>query len=105
MKSVRELARNDKEMLQRVLDHFDDLSDLEQKVFSSMLHKIKEAEKKDIPKMLTFQQSSWLNAVAKRLDVVEPAANLVSRGLVPRGNEIPVPPVLMNRPHKPPGRH
>jgi hypothetical protein len=103
-KTVRELARDDKGMLQRVLDHHADLSDHEKKVFHGLMYKITEAEKAGNVRKLTFGELSWVTEVAKRLDVVEPAANLVSRGLVARGKDVVEPEILRHRPLKPPGR-
>jgi hypothetical protein len=51
---------------------------------------------------LSPRRRTWANDA---LDRFEPrAANLVSRGLVPRGREVPTPAVLRNLPLKPPGR-
>jgi hypothetical protein len=104
MKTGNELARDDLALLKLVLACYDDLSDFEQKAFSAFQHRLREKHKKGIDVGLKDEQRRWVSDVAKRLDIVEPAANLVSRGLVPRGKDVPVPPVLMNRPLKPPGR-
>ena len=53
---------------------------------------------------LSDKQLQWLHSVALRLDIVEPAHNLMSSGVVPRGAEVPTPPILLNRPLKPPGK-
>lgn len=52
---------------------------------------------------LTPKQRAWLNNVADKLDIVEPAKNLMSGGTVPRGKEVDLPPVLTRLPLKPPG--
>lgn len=98
------LGRDERALLKLVLDHEDDLTAEEHKAFLSMYRYIERAQTKGEEVRLSAKQSTWLSAVAKRLDVVEPAANLVSRGLVPRGAEVPTPPILLNRPLKPPGR-
>jgi hypothetical protein len=49
---------------------------------------------------LTDRQRDWAESVHQR--IVPQYANLVSRGLVPRGREVPTPPVLQNLPKKPP---
>ena len=104
MKSSNDLSRDDLQLLKLVLAAFDDLNDLEQKRFSGMQYRLREKQKKGLDPVLNENERRWVEEVAKRMDIVEPAANLVSRGLVPRGNEVPVPVVLMNRPLKPPGR-
>lgn len=51
---------------------------------------------------LSERERIWVNDVVDR---EEPRyANLVSRGLVPRGNEVETPTVLLNLPKRPPGR-
>jgi len=52
---------------------------------------------------LTPKQRAWLNDVADKLDIVEPAKNLMSSGKVPRGKEVELPPALTRLPLKPPG--
>lgn len=51
---------------------------------------------------LSDKQRGWVTSVHER--VVPAYANLVSRGLVPRGREVLTPPVLLNLPKKPPKR-
>jgi hypothetical protein len=51
---------------------------------------------------LSMRQRVWANDVLDRSD--ERAANLVSRGLVPRGREVAVPEVLRVLPKRPPGQ-
>lgn len=103
MKTVKELAKNYHVLLRMLMEQRDDLSDVEEKAFSAMLLRMDEAERKGVPLVLSFKQKAWINDVVKRLDIVEPAANLVSRGLVPRGAEVETPYVLRNLPLKPPG--
>jgi len=104
MKTVKELAKDYHVLLRMLMKQRDDLNDVEERAFSAMLHRMEDAEKKNAPVVLSFKQKSWINDVVRRLDIVEPAANLVSRGLVPRGAEVETPYVLRNLPLKPPGR-
>lgn len=104
MKSGNDIARDDMQLLKLVLAVFDDLDELEQKRFSGMQYRLREKQKKGLDPVLNDNERRWVEEVAKRLDIVEPAANLVSRGLVPRGKDVLVPPILMHRPLKPPGR-
>ena len=98
MKTVSELAHDDETLLQAVLDH-ENLSEEEREAFDSMLRQVMGNNRS-----LSDRQRSWLKNVAERMDVSEPSANLVSRGKVLRGAEIPTPAILLNRPLKPPGR-
>jgi hypothetical protein len=52
--------------------------------------------------MLTTKQREWVTTVHER--IVPAYANLVSRGLVPRGREVETPAVLRNLPKRPPQR-
>lgn len=58
----------------------------------------------DENRTLSTKQRNWVKDVAARLDVSETSLNLVSNGLVPRGNEVPTPEVLRYLPKRPPGR-
>lgn len=104
MKTVREIAKNYHVLLRMLIAQKDDLTDTEEKGFGAILYRMNEAERRNSPLVLSFKQKAWINDVVKRLDIVEPAANLVSRGLVPRGAEVETPYVLRNLPLKPPGR-
>jgi hypothetical protein len=101
MKTVEERARNDLAMLRLVLADADDrLNEDEIKAFRSMARWLEDHS----GGKLSDKQRCWLDEVAARLDIAEPAANLVSEGVVPRGAEVPTPTILLNRPLKPPGR-
>ena len=104
MKTVREIAKNYHVLLLMLMAQKDDLSDVEEKAFGAILYRMDEAERRGTPLVLSSRQKAWIGDVVKRLDIVEPAANLVSRGLVPRGAEVETPYVLLNLPLKPPGR-
>lgn len=99
MKSVEDLARNDLVLLRLVLAETDRLDDKEIDAFLSMLTQVNDGTRE-----LSDRQRRWVQDVADRLDIVEPSANLVSLGLVPRGNPVPTPEVLKHLPLKPPGR-
>lgn len=102
MRASNERRENDLRMLQALLDagpeHF---GAGEYGAFDSMLGRLQNGQN-----TLTPKQREWVTKATIRLglDEPEPAENLVSRGLVPRGNEVPVPEVLKNLPLKPPGR-
>lgn len=51
---------------------------------------------------LTEPRRSWLQRTLAR--IAPQYENLVSRGLVPRGREVPTPAVLQNLPKSPPGK-
>ncbi len=55
---------------------------------------------------LTERQRGWVEDVYRKHegDAEGGSLNLVSRGLVTRGEEVPLPDVLKNLPKKPPGR-
>jgi len=101
MKTERELAppprdMSDAELLIRAFAE-DGLSEGERAAFADMAQKLADGERS----MLSAKQREWVNAV---LDRSEPrAANLVSRGLVPRGQEVK-PMWDVNLPKRPPGR-
>ena len=100
MKHVREHHAPDLVLLELVLLDVDNLTFDEVNAFMSMRNRL--ARFRD--NKLTDKQRSWLEDVAKRLDIAEPSANLVSSGEVPRGAEVPIPEILKHRPLKPPGR-
>lgn len=93
-------AADDLAFLRLVLQRVDDLDEREAAAFAGM------ATRCENDRPLTEGQRGWLEETAKRLGIVEPARNLVSRGLVPRGAEVPTPAVLRreNLPMRPPGR-
>lgn len=97
-------GRDDRVLLQMVLDHHADLTEAQHKAMAAMLYRLNEAYRKGDSVRLNLKQYSWLKDIAKKLDVVEPPSNLVSRGLVERGAEVQEPWILRNRPLKPPGR-
>jgi len=53
---------------------------------------------------LTDKQRSWARSIHEQIFESPKYENLVSRGLVPRGREVPTPTVLQNLPKKPPQR-
>jgi len=69
----------------------------QREVFAEMLAALESGERH----MLSEKQREWAQRVA---DIPGEYKNLVSEGRVPRGREVPTPPVLQNRPLKPPGR-
>jgi hypothetical protein len=93
-------STDDLAFLSLVLKRTDELDEREAAAFAGM------ATRCERGKPLTEGQRQWLEESAARLGVVEPARNLVSRGIVPRGDEVPTPAVLRreNLPMKPPGR-
>jgi hypothetical protein len=92
---------SDLHLLDELLDkHGDDLTDLENEAFASMRLDLTDAGRSF--HQLTDKQRGWVTSVHER--VVPAYANLVSRGLVPRGREVSTPPVLLNLPKKPPKR-
>lgn len=100
MKACKDLGRSDLELLRLLLaDDEDRLTEVERNAFESMARRMAYRDA-----TLTEAQRSWLDAVALRLDVALPAANLVSSGIVPRGGDVPLPEILKHRPLKPPGR-
>jgi hypothetical protein len=70
----------------------------EKELFTKWLGELRDGERM----ILSHRQRLWANDVIDREE--ERAANLVSRGLVPRGKEVEPAPVLRNLPKKPPGR-
>lgn len=88
----------DLEMLNSLLNnHVDEISDAETEAFSDMRWSILVHHFS-----LTSKQREWVVSVYER--IVPQYANLVSRGLVPRGKEVPMPPALQNLPKRPPPR-
>lgn len=76
------------------------LSDVEVEKFASMRFDLTAYHADYRQEQLTEKQRAWALAVHER--VVPQYANLVSQGLVPRGREVPTPPVLQNLPKRPP---
>lgn len=76
-------------------DHADELTDVETEAFAGMRFGLQLQFHE-----LTDRQRTWVTSVYER--IVPQYANLVSRGLVPRGREVPTPAVLQNLPKKPP---
>jgi hypothetical protein len=99
---------SDLNLLGELLDkHAADLTDLEVEAFASMRLDLQAyggiLDGTDVGRpfhQLTDRQRSWVTGVHER--VVPAYANLVSRGLVPRGREVPTPAVLQNLPKRPP---
>ena len=91
----------DLELLNELLkDHFDELSDVETEAFAGMRFNLTAGFRGEQFQELTERQRAWATDVRER--IVPQYANLVSRGLVPRGREVPTPPVLRVLPKKPP---
>jgi hypothetical protein len=80
-----------------------DLRDYEWSAFRDMLAALEESGEGTFA-TLTDAQRAWASEVAERVGCSPDYANLVSSGRVPRGREVPTPPVLQNLPKKPPGR-
>lgn len=88
----------DADLLNELLDeHAGELTDAETEAFSGMRVYLRDA---DHSAALSPKQRAWVTAVHER--IVPEYQNLVSRGLVPRGREVPTPPVLQNLPKRPP---
>jgi hypothetical protein len=88
---------SDRKLLQKTLEAMS-ATDSSRETFEGWLDEIESGQRKAI----SPKQRAWVNNV---LDEYEPrAANLVSRGLVPRGREVETPEVLKVLPLKPPGR-
>lgn len=80
-------------------DHADELSETEAEAFDDMRVGLLTEWGHH---QLTDKQRAWLTVVRARL--VPQYENLVSRGLVPRGKEVPTPAVLQHLPKRPPTR-
>jgi hypothetical protein len=99
---------DDLNALSELLEHHaDELSEVELEAFNDMRFSLQAYGGTDIPsrgkfQMLTTKQREWVTTVHER--IIPAYANLVSRGLVPRGREVPTPPVLQNLPKRPPQR-
>ena len=92
------MRADDLRMLNALLnEHAHELSDAETEAFASMRYDLELHHDK-----LTEKQRTWVTATHER--IVPQYANLVSRGLVPRGREVPTPPALQNLPKRPPVR-
>ena len=94
----------DASMLRQVIGHLEaqnlDEPSMELEAFQDMLSRMKKNGR-----ALSEKQRAWLRRTAERYGVTdERELNLVSRGLVPRGRDVPTPPALRNLPKKPPGR-
>ena len=89
----------DDALLGDLLDgHYDELTEWEQGAFADMRAYLAKGR----GRKLSDSQRSSVRLAHKR--VLPKYENLVSRGLVPRGREVPVPEVLRNLPKKPPAR-
>jgi hypothetical protein len=99
---------DDLNTLSELLDqHADELSEKELEAFADMRFNLGVYGGMTIPskgkfQMLTTKQREWVTIVHER--IVPAYANLVSRGLVPRGREVETPEVLQNLPKRPPSR-
>ncbi len=97
---------DDLRMLATLLDeHVEELSEAEVEAFADMRFNMTAYEKvggQEHRRQLSAKQREWVTSVHERL--IPDYANLVSRGLVPRGKEVPTPPVLQNLPKRPPQR-
>jgi hypothetical protein len=94
--------------LAELLDqHAGELTEPELEAFADMRFSLQAYGDTEIPskgkyQQLTEKQRTWVTSVHER--IVPQYANLVSRGLVPRGREVETPAVLLNLPKKPPSR-
>jgi hypothetical protein len=96
---------SDRELLGVLLrEHHEDLTEWEQGAFADMLQVLNDGHDSDgRPRdRLSTKQREIAETVHER--IVPQYLNLVSRGLVPRGKEVPDPPALQHRPLKPPPR-
>ena len=97
---------DDLEMLKTLLDeHVEELSEAEVEAFADMRFNMTAYEKvggQEHRRQLSAKQREWVTSVHERM--VPAYVNLVSRGLVPRGREVPTPAVFQNLPKKPPPR-
>jgi hypothetical protein len=80
-------------------EHAEQLSEQETEAFASMRFDMTGYSVGNRAE-LTDRQRAWVRGVYER--IVPQYANLVSRGLVPRGKEVPTPLVLQNLPKRPP---
>lgn len=91
----------DPELLAKVLAYLPERDDSQEEMRDTFTGWLNNIKTKKI-KCLKPRDRGWVNSV---LDRYEPrVANLVSRGLVPRGREVPTPAVLRDLPKHPPGR-
>jgi hypothetical protein len=99
---------DDLKMLQKLLDgHLDELTDREAEAFADMRLTLTAYTGVSGFEQLTDKQRAWVTSVHER--IVPQYANLVSRGLVPRGREVPSmvgplpkkPPPLPKEPDRP----
>lgn len=95
---------NDLRMLAELLKHHaENLTDAETEAFASMRFDLTTYGPGPFEVFkLSEKQRAWVTSVYERL--VPQYSNLVSRGLVPRGREVPTPAVLKNLPKRPPKR-
>jgi hypothetical protein len=92
---------DDLQLLNELLkEHPDELSNVETEAFAGMRFDLTAGFQGSKYQELTEKQRSWAIGVRER--IVPQYANLFSRGLVPRGREVPTPPVLRVLPKKPP---
>lgn len=92
------MVEQDRALVGAALDAAKDAEDPEaEEAFASML-------KRDKP--LTGKQRAYAEGMSegKFVEAAPEYKNLFSSGLVPRGNEVELPPVLRNLQMKPPGR-
>jgi hypothetical protein len=93
----------DLEMLNELLEkHADELTGDQVEAFAGMRFTLTAGFSGSKYEQLTDKQRKWVTEIHEQL--VPQYANLVSRGLVPRGKEVPDPPALAYRPTKPPPR-
>jgi hypothetical protein len=88
----------DEDLLHRVLEEAE-ISDAARAAFEDMQQKL-------VRFPLTPKQRAWAEAVLRgdRYEGEDECLNLWSSGKVPKGRDVPTPPVLQNLPLKPPGR-
>lgn len=98
MSATRE---QDIQQLEELLgEHANELSETEREAFTDMRAILLAYGTPDGRHRLTDSQRAWLRKTRERL--IPQYENLVSRGLVPRGREVPTPPALQRLPLKPP---
>lgn len=95
------VSEEDLRLLNELLDdHVHELSGTEAEAFTDMRCDLVGYDSGDGFRELTGPRRTWAKKVHER--VVPQYENLVSRGLVPRGREVPTPAVLQRLPLKPP---
>jgi len=98
---VTDSRQEDLQHLDELLEqHLDELLPHEKDAFTDMRSSLAAYGNGVGRRQLSDRQRAWVKATLER--VVPQYENLVSRGLVPRGKEVPTPEVLKKLPMRPP---